>query len=391
MKKLAWGMLLALVVTPAWSAKKITVAELKDELATMHKDGKSDTDVANTLKQVELSEELTRSAMNSMVADVPGPLSTEQIYVLEARSAMLAPPVTDIPTAAAPDATGQKAILDKAADYVGKTYGQLPALSATKTTLRFQDNIKAAAASSGINGSAVDVSTGSSFSNGFQYIRYINSTEVPIATEHGAEKLSGEKDKTPWGANGMIALLDPVPSLNAVFEEAQAAGDIKWLRWEMVNGKQAAVFSFQVPKKKAHMPVDVCCFPDVQQAGTVRFTSAATAGITGGSGGANGNLQTNTTYHPYKANVGYHGELFIDSDSGTVVRMITQPEFKPTEVVHREDTRVDYGPVNLSGKAVVLPVKTVIDTEVVPNGDSGSAGKYTTRATLFTSEYKDYK
>ena len=189
----------------------------------------------------------------------------------------------------------------------------------------------------------------------------------------------------------MIAILDPVPSLNAVFQEAQSASDIKWLRWEIINGKQAAVFTFEVPKKKAHMPVDVCCFPDVQQAGTVSFTSAATAGMTGGSGGARGNLQTNTTYHPYKTNVAYHGQFFIEPDSGIIVRMITQPEFKPTDVVHQEDTRIDYGPVSVSGKAMVLPVKAVIDTEVVPNGDSGSAGRYTTRMTLFTSEYKDYK
>jgi len=32
-----------------------------------------------------------------------------------------------------------------------------------------------------------------------------------------------------------------------------------------------------------------------------------------------------------------------------------------------------------------------VNTEVVPNGDSGSAGKYSVRRTLFTSEYKNYQ
>jgi hypothetical protein len=36
-------------------------------------------------------------------------------------------------------------------------------------------------------------------------------------------------------------------------------------------------------------------------------------------------------------------------------------------------------------------MKTIIDTEVVPNGDSGAAGRYSTRHTLFTEEYKDYQ
>jgi hypothetical protein len=395
MKQLGLVLVLALASTPAWCAKKVTVAELKVELDAMHHDNKGDADVANALKQLELSEELTRSMMNELVADVPGPLSTEQIYVLEARSAMLAPPPSDIPTAAAPDAAGQKAILDKAADYVSKNYGALPALAATKTTVRFQDNVEAAAPSSGLHGSATDVSTGSGFVSPYQFIHYINSTDFQVASEHGAEKLPAGKDKTPWGANKMIALQEPDPSLGNVFQEAQAAGDIKFLRWETVNGKQTAVYAFDVPKKKAHFAVNVCCFPDVEQAGTVRFSGQNGAGMPGGSagagGGAKGNFQTNTNWNDFKTTVPYHGELFIDPDSGIVVRMITGAELKPSDVVHRVDERIDYGPVTVGGKMLVLPTKTIIDTEVVPNGDSGAAGRYSVRRTLFTSEYKDYQ
>src|SRR5689334_9749424 len=105
MKRMGWFVLLLLATTTAWpAAKKISVAELKDMLATLHQQGKSDADVASALKQVQLSEELSRSTMNSLVPAVPGQLSTEQIYVLEARSAMLAPPATDIPATPAPDA-----------------------------------------------------------------------------------------------------------------------------------------------------------------------------------------------------------------------------------------------------------------------------------------------
>jgi hypothetical protein len=397
MKRVCLLVALALAAMPAWCAKKITVGELKDTLASMHKEGKSDQEVANALKQVELTEELTRTMMNSMVEDVPGPLSTEQIYVLEARSAFLAPPPSDIPTAPAPDPGGQKALLDKTAGYLTQTYDQLPGLSATKTTLRFQDNVEAAAPSSGMHGSAQDVSVGSSFVNAYQFIHYINSTDAQVASEHGAEKPAAEKDKTPWGANKMIAIEEPDPNLAVVFEEAQNTGDIKWLRWEMVNGKQAAVYSYDVPKKKGHMAVNVCCFPDVEQAGSVHFTSGSgmgagqPGGAPGAPGGAKGNFQTTTNWKDYKATVPYHGEFFIDPDTGIVVRLITQAELKPTEVVHQEDTRIDYGPVTVGDKTLVLPMKTVIVTEVVPNGDSGSAGSFAIRRTLFTSEYKNYQ
>ena len=394
MKRLVWLLIVVLWAAPAWCAKKITVGQLEDMLRTMQEAKKSDADVATALKQVELSEELTVATMNSLVAYVPGPLSTEQIYVLEARSANLAPPAADLPSTPAPDAAAQQAMLGKAAAYVTKTYQQLPSLTATKTTLRFQDNVEAVAPSSGVKGSATEVVTTAGFSNPATFVHYINSTEAQVASEHGAEKMPAEKDKTPWGANRMIALQEPDPSLGVVLQEAQAAGSIQWLRWEMVNGKQAAVYSFTVPRKKSRMALNVCCFPDVTQAGVARFYTATTASTMGGGGsgtvGVAGNMQSNTDWHNYKTTAPYHGQLFIEPATGIVVRMITMAELKPSDVVHELDTRVDYGPVKVGEKTLIVPVKTVINTEVVPNGDSG-AGAYSTRCTLFTSEYKNYQ
>lgn len=87
----------------------------------------------------------------------------------------------------------------------------------------------------------------------------------------------------------------------------------------------------------------------------------------------------------------YHGALYVDPDTGIVVRMIVIAEFKNSDVVHQEDQRIDYGPVNVGDKTLVLPVRKILNTEVVPTGESGSAGKYTTRRTLLTSEYKDFQ
>jgi hypothetical protein len=396
MKRVGWLLILVLATAPAWGAKPITVEQLKDMLISLQQAKKNDDDVAASLKQVELSEELTVPTMNSLVSYVPGPKSTEQIYVLEARSAMLPPPATDLPKTPAPDAAAQKAILDKAAGYVTKTYEQLPTMNATKTTLRFQDNVEATAASSGMQGSANDVTTGSSFVVAYQFIHYINSSESHVLSKNGAEQLPSEKDKTPWGANKMIALQEPDPSLGVVFQEAQSFGKISWQRWELVNGKETAVFSFEVPNKKSHLAVSVCCFPEVDQAGVAQFSGPNGIGQPGGSpgmaGGAKGNFQTATSWHDYKkSHVPYSGELFINPETGIVVRMIAKAELKTSDVVHQVDTRIDYGPVKVSDKTMVLPVKTVINTEVVPNGESGSAGRYTTRRTLFTSQYKDYQ
>lgn len=384
-----------LATTPAWCDRRVTVDELQQILRSMQLDRKSDEDVATALKQIELSQELTRARMNDLVSLVPGPRSTEQIYVLEASSATLPPPDTDLPSAPAPDDAAQQGMLDKAAAYVNGTYQQLPGLAATRTTLRFQDNVEAVSSASGTQGGAKAAVTSSGFSNPAAFVHYINSTETQILSEHGAEKMPVEKGNIRWGANSMIALQEPDPSLGLVFREAKQAATIKWLRWQLLNGKQTAVFSFDVPEKKSKMAVNVCCFPRVTQAGVATFYTAMTAqslgeGGGGGGGGVAGNFQTNTDWHNYKATVPYHGQFFIDPSSGIVLRMITQGEFKASDIVHELDTRIDYGAVRAGARTLIAPVKTFINTLVVPNGDSG-AGTYTTRRTLFISEYKDYR
>jgi hypothetical protein len=395
MRRLGRLSALLLLALPAWGARTLTVQQLGEMLRSMQQEKKSDEEIATALKQVILSQELTRGSMNGLVSYLPGPMSTEQIYVLEARSADLAPPESDLPARAAADAEEQKSILDKAAAYVAGTYDRLPGLVATKTTLRFQDNVEAVASSSGLQSSATDVVVGQGFSNPATFVHYINSTSSEVLSEHGVEKMPAEKDKIPWGANKMIALEEPDPALGSVFREARAGESIRWIRWELVNGKTTAVFSFAVPKKKAHLDVNVCCFPKINQAGIATFYTATTAatlgdGGGGGGGGVTGNFQTNTEWHNYKDAVPYHGEIFVDPETGIVERLIVQGEFKPSEVVHRIDVRIDYGQVKTGAETHIAPVKSYVDTEVVPNGDSGAAS-YRTRCTLFTSEYKDYR
>jgi hypothetical protein len=70
--------------------------------------------------------------------------------------------------------------------------------------------------------------------------------------------------------------------------------------------------------------------------------------------------------------------------------MISEAELKPSDVVHQLDTRVDFGAVKTSQGTVMAPVRTVITSVVVPNGESG-AGGYSTRCTLFVSEYSEYR
>jgi hypothetical protein len=50
---------------------------------------------------------------------------------------------------------------------------------------------------------------------------------------------------------------------------------------------------------------------------------------------------------------------------------------------------VDYGPVDVGGKESVVPVRSVILTEVAPNGEA--YGKYSARRTFFDVTYQNYR
>lgn len=386
MKRLGWILLLAATVPSLLTAetKKLTVAQLQDILSGLQHAQKSDSDVATQLKQIELTEELTSATMNTMASLVPGPLSTEQIYVLEARSSMLAPPDTDLPKAPAPDAATQQAMLTKAADFASKTYPQLPLLTANKMTARFQDGVEA---QPGYGGMHASISNNSDpiFNQASLYVRLMNTHTSQIESDHGIEKAA--EDKTQWGPNGMVASVGPVLTLNTAVHEIMANGNPSWLRWETINGIKVAVYSFEVDKKKAHFSINYCCFPDTDTVGTMHYNAVSGAS---GTHTPTGNLQNSVDWKNFKTSSGYRGELFVDPNSGTILRLITEAQFKPTDFVHYEDIRTDFAPVSLDGKTLIVPIRSFNIAEVAPNGDANAA-RFTIRHQFVTEDFKGYQ
>lgn len=382
LKRAALCLFVALFALPAWAARQLTVAELSSLLRSMHQDNKSDEEIAAALKQVQLTEELTHNTANSLAPYLPGTQSTEQIYVLEARSAVLAPPASDLPATPAPAAGAVKAVLDKAAAYINNVSAQVPVMTATRTTQRFQDQVEPEPP-----GTRADAPSGPNTVSFRQFVHYIQSTDTPVTIERGLEKMATEKDKTPWGANRMIVIQEqPDLSLSTVLSSAQAAGTLKWLRWETVNGRQTAVFSFDVPKKRSRFTFSVCCFPSQTGANAQLFTAA----LPNVSGADRVNQQAAMEWRDYHVNAApYRGEFFIDPQDGSVIRMIIQPELKASDLVRTADMRIDYGPVTLASRTVMVPVKSVVATVVMPYG--AQAGKSSERCTFFVSEYKDYR
>jgi hypothetical protein len=374
-KRIAWLVVILLAAAPCWAAKKISVQQLKDLLTADQASHKADADVAAELKDVDLTEELTHTTIDSIKALVPGPLTTEQLFILEIRSAVLPPPASEIPATPAPDAAKQKAILEKAADNA-KTYAQMPALAATRTLRRFQDSAHQDQPALGSHSTAVLAAT-------YTPIRYTASDEASVIFKNGAEQNPLADGKTHWGENSMIALLGQAPDPVTTLQDAQAGGKLSWLRWETVNGHELAVFGFSVDKKKSHYTVNYCCFPETSQVGEVTMRGQE-------SGGGAGNYQTNAKWKNFKSVEAYRGAIYIDPNSGVTYRLVTEVEFKGSDPIKAENQRIDYGTETVDGKKVVVPGFVTIDTLEQPMPDSPQ-GRYVLRHTLFTENYSGYK
>ncbi len=377
MKRLVWlALSLLLAAAPAWAGKRITVQELKDTLTSLSQAKKGDEDVATRLKEVELSEELTRTARATLEPYLPGPLSEEQMNILEGRSSMLPPPPADLPASPMPDLVTQKAILARAVDYVTKIYMQNPHLIADKTTASYQDGVQAIRTNSGMPNMMAD--TGHPWELPSMFMRFLGSHVAQIETDKGVEQIPVMKTKVPWGANGQVSEGGPWPILSVILQEAADGGKLNWRHWQTIGGKQFAVFSFAIDRKKSHYLVNYCCFPVTEDTGRMGYE------------GTEANFQTGTNWKEFKTAVPYRGEFFIDPDTGVIVRLVTQAGLKPTDFVHQEDLRIDYAPVTVDGKALMLPVDSFTLTEVVPNGDSGAA-RYSVRHTLYRAAYRNYQ
>jgi hypothetical protein len=381
MKRIEFWVLsfLLLAVLPVFSAdkKSPSIQELKQTLAQLQQSHKSDEDVATALKNITLREQLDQATMTSLGEFLPGPLSTEQIYVLQGRSAFLPPP-SDSPVPPAPDLATQKVILGKTVDYVTKTLAQSPRVTATRTSARFQDGAADSHVTNLAAGNRMTGANSAIFDPANLNMRYLGPHSTSVENEHGVEKAVAENAKTAWGANGEVSEGGASPLLSVILTEAAAANKLNFLRWELIDGRQIAVFAFAVDKKKGRYTVEYCCFPSTNTQGSLsnRMSNADSGFV--------------TSWEPFKTAAGYHGELFVDPDSGVVVRLNTHADLKPSDSVHREDARIDYGPVVLDGKTWFLPAAGFSFNEVVPYGDNYTH-RVSVRHTLFSILYKDYQ
>jgi len=361
MKRLGWILVLLMLAAPAWAAdNKITVQQLKDLLVTLNLGKKTDYEVSSQLKEIDLSEELTAAAKSDLLFASAGPLTSEQICVLEARSSMLAPPPSDLPDLPSPDAVAQRAILDKAIEFAAKNDEQIPRLTALKVVAHYGHintfNQWGGNESGPQQGGMVrDQGDGRIMS---LTSKYPETVEI----NQGIEKVTASKADIRLTRVSPIAESSTRPALSLILRKADEGGNIHWLRWETINGAKTAVFSYEVDKKNVLYSVDYCCFPTRNS--------------------------IDTDWEPFKKTVGLRGKFFIDPDTGTMLRLVMQAELASTDFVEQEDTRIDYGKETIDGNIYVVPEGSFTHIETDVGGDSTKG--FILRRTLLVAGYANF-
>ncbi len=340
-----WILLAALVVfaLPAHATQRVTVDQLRQLLMRDEAAHKSDATIAGQLASLELTEELTDSAEAQIAAKLQcGPKTAQALDLLADSSAFLVPPASELPATPKPDIATQRDLFTAAIHYVLTTEHHLPDFIATRVTQSY-DNMPQVISDSLFTPYMTLHSVGV-----FQRsITYRNGKEVidtPASTPTAGQKPAAEpQGLTSWGEFGPVL---------AVILADSAKGRIAWNRWQQTSTGTLAVFHYQVPKDSSHFVVNYCC-------ALQNFNSSGASLANRPVPFADG--REPLTYHGTPA---YHGDLFIDPASGTILRATVEAEFNPSDLLSRAAIFVQYGKVNIGGKDFICPIHSVTFSQV---------------------------
>jgi VWFA-related protein len=298
-------------------AKRVTVDALEKMLKNSH--GQSEAELARKLSDVVLSERLSSERLLTWKGRVRGAKAWTALVALADASAFLAPPAAEIVADSAPDPAAQQAMLAKAGDYVDKTIPKLPDFFATRTTTRFEQP-------PGKEGQTWKTATGE------QGLRQAGSWEATVHYRNGFEEVDAKavKGKSVEQEQGRLKTRGTFGPILSVVMTDTVHGHMVWSRWEQSVDGRRAVFRFEVPNAESDYEVS--------------YRGILADGV--GTG-------------VFQRKTGYHGEITIDPESGTVLRLTVEADLEPNQPIDRSSILAEYGPVEIGGKTHICLVRSI--------------------------------
>ena len=363
--------LLAGACHSACAARRITVEQLSQLLATSEASSKSDTAIAHQLSGLELTERPGPATLAHWMAAPHGPETQEQLVLLTDVSSFLDPPPADLPVVAAPDIAAQRKIIGLTVLYVVNTMPRLPDFFASRVTRRFDDSPQAPAPGDW------PVRLG---------LRSVGTSVTPVAYRDGREidtpGNSGTANAAIQATSGLVSWGEFGPALVTVLQDA-AKGTLAWSHWEtsqtlqtigqaggqtisLANQQAAgetgtqstalvAVFHYSVSRENSHYRLQYCC---VAQQGDAETRQASTGPLSHSSALPIAALAARGL-RVLSETTGYHGSIFIDPRSGTILRLTMEADLKHGDPISRASTMVEYGAVQIGGRNYICPLRSV--------------------------------
>ncbi len=341
---------------PVFAAKKMSVEQLQQTIATAQIAHRSDDALAQQLGDVKLTARLDFSILQALLVASPGPHTTRALRAVADDSVFLDPPPAQVPATPAPSVAAQKAMLGQTVHYVARTLPKLPDFMATRVTEHYNDSPRPGQ------------TEGPPVVDGL----YLAGTyRIPIAYHDGQEsddpglllKASDSRKKDAKSkitaeekgpSNGMSSWGEFGPVLGIVLVDA-ANGKLSWARWEQDSGKPVAVFQFSVDRAVSHYNVRYCCVSSFEVVNGHYAFSGSRSTRDSDVGG----IVQSTPSTPVSAISGYHGHLTIDPETGVVLRITIEADLQADDPVQRAAMMVEYAPVKIGDATFTCPVRSV--------------------------------
>jgi hypothetical protein len=366
MRKLISVALLAVVSLPA--SARVTVKQLEDLLTRDHAAQKTDSEVARQIRPLELSERLTESSMTRITSTLNlGAQTIQALQLIADQSSFLDPPGNEILPGEPPDDATRKRMLDAARSYVVQTLARMPNLLATRITDRFDDTPQALSANGWpVHAGLHFVDTSSTETSIYSDLDTLSSKN----TVH-AKPATSENGLTSWGEFG--------PMLAMILSDTDK-GSLSWNRWEQLGGVRVAVFHYVVPKASSHYAVSGFR----PQHTLVEHSAPYIKGF-----GMTPGLDVAGSV-PYRIIPGYHGLLWLDPATGTILRLTVEADLKDRDPVKVADLLVQYEPIAINGRNFVCPVRSLALRRypVDPNDTAGTAPTLMLNVTVYVDYHR---
>jgi hypothetical protein len=372
MKRLILFAALAAMALPAGAAKRVTVAQLEQALAALGASHKADAEMARQIGGMEPTERITELALARLEAHLaPGSKAAQAVKLLADQSAFLDPPGSELPAAAAPDDAGQQKMLAQARNYVLQTLPRLPNFLANRTINRYDDSPQAP------KDGGWPVRVG---------LHRVDTSSREISVRDERENQPPTQGAAVWQQQiGLISGGEFGNTLGMILTDT-LKGSVSWSHWEQAGATTQAVFRYAVPAAVSHFEV----IGTFQRQAAIEGRATSTGGARGTMG-----IGIQQNYDPSRVSMvrvrpAYHGSLWLDPATGTILRITMEAELKESAPFRRAAILVEYGSVQIGDALFTCPVRSVALSLAALGAPGGSEDAPTEwlNETLFTGYHR---